>query len=234
MPTDLDACQSLIEQQARALDQLLAGSTDYESLRADVWKQSHPEAVRTYRSDERRDTADRNRLTRAQRRLANAKKLEAARLAAKTTEAEQQKSRFIDKLSARRKFLSGQGFTGIGHLRSGGRCTRQLTGGVEVVVIVERIQRIRCRASHGPPNCRRFSTRTPPALTSTQRGSATAMSSSNSNRFCVLSGCVLQCAAVDGVDRRDSSAACFTPSRPASSSLPSHATTRCLGPVAVR
>ncbi len=59
-----------------ALDQLLAGSTDYESLRADVWKQSHPEAVRTYRSDERRDTADRNRLTRAQRRLANAKKLE--------------------------------------------------------------------------------------------------------------------------------------------------------------
>ena len=97
MPTDLDACQSLIEQQARALDQLLAGSTDYESLRADVWKQSHPEAVRTYRSDERRDTADRNRLTRAQRRLANAKKLEAARLAAKTTEAEQQKSRFIDK-----------------------------------------------------------------------------------------------------------------------------------------
>ena len=68
-----------------ALDQLLAGSTDYESLRADVWKQSHPEAVRTYRSDKRRDTADRNRLTRAQRRLANAKKLEAARLAAKTT-----------------------------------------------------------------------------------------------------------------------------------------------------
>lgn len=47
------------------LNQLLAGSTDYESLRADVWKRSHPEAVRTYRSDERRDTADRNRLTRA-------------------------------------------------------------------------------------------------------------------------------------------------------------------------
>ena len=66
-----------------ALDQLLAGSTDYESLRADVWKQSHPEAVRTYRSDERRDTADRNRLTRAQRRLASAKKLAAAKLAAK-------------------------------------------------------------------------------------------------------------------------------------------------------
>ena len=76
-----------------ALDQLLAGSTDYESLRADVWKRSHPEAVRTYRSDERRDTADRNRLTRAQRRLANAKQLAAAKLAAEKNEAEQQKSK---------------------------------------------------------------------------------------------------------------------------------------------
>ena len=63
-----------------ALDQLLAGSTDYEALRADVWKLSHPEFVRTYRSDERRDTANRTRLTRAQRRLANAKKLEAQKL----------------------------------------------------------------------------------------------------------------------------------------------------------
>jgi hypothetical protein len=76
-----------------ALDQLLAGSTDYESLRADVWKLSHPEAVRTYRSEERRDTADRNRLTRAQRRLANAKNLEAAKLAAKLKEAGPQKSK---------------------------------------------------------------------------------------------------------------------------------------------
>ncbi|MFN5622622.1 MAG: hypothetical protein ACK5DM_01635, partial [Planctomyces sp.] len=56
-----------------ALDQLLSGSTDYESLRADVWKTNHPESVRTYRSDERRDLADRRRLTRAQRRLANLK-----------------------------------------------------------------------------------------------------------------------------------------------------------------
>jgi transposase len=31
------------------LDQLLAGSTDYRSLLPDVWKQSHPEAVRQYR-----------------------------------------------------------------------------------------------------------------------------------------------------------------------------------------
>ena len=76
-----------------ALDQLLAGSTDYESLRADAWKQSHPEAVRTYRSDERRDTADPNRLTRAQRRLASAKQLAAAKRAVKTNVAEQQKSK---------------------------------------------------------------------------------------------------------------------------------------------
>jgi transposase len=34
------------------LDQLLAGSTDYESLRPDVWKQAHPESVREYRVQE--------------------------------------------------------------------------------------------------------------------------------------------------------------------------------------
>jgi hypothetical protein len=59
------------------LNKLLAGSTDYESLRADLWKQSHPESVRTYRSEERRDTANRTnrtKLTRAQRRLQNARK----------------------------------------------------------------------------------------------------------------------------------------------------------------
>lgn len=53
------------------LDQLLAGSTDYEALRADVWKKSHPEAVRQYRADERRDAADRQQFHRARRRLAN-------------------------------------------------------------------------------------------------------------------------------------------------------------------
>jgi transposase len=52
-----------------ALDQLLKGSTDYESLRADVWKQAHPEAIRQYRADERRDQADRQRVRRAMRRL---------------------------------------------------------------------------------------------------------------------------------------------------------------------
>ncbi|MBN2563383.1 MAG: IS66 family transposase [Phycisphaerae bacterium] len=52
------------------LDQLLAGSTDYHALRPDVWKQSHPEAIRTYRTAERRDRADRTRHRRALRRAA--------------------------------------------------------------------------------------------------------------------------------------------------------------------
>lgn len=51
------------------LDQLLSGSMDYHSLRADIWKQSHPEFIRTYRSDERRDAADRRQHRRAERRL---------------------------------------------------------------------------------------------------------------------------------------------------------------------
>ncbi len=51
------------------LDQLLAGCTDYERLLPDVWKQSHPEAVRVYRVDERRDKADRKQFHAAQRRL---------------------------------------------------------------------------------------------------------------------------------------------------------------------
>jgi len=50
------------------LDQLLAGSTDYASLRPDVWKRSHPEAVRTYRVEERRDRASRKQRRRAARR----------------------------------------------------------------------------------------------------------------------------------------------------------------------
>ena len=41
------------------LTQLLAGSTDYHSLLPDVWKHSHPEAIRVYRQEERRDKADR-------------------------------------------------------------------------------------------------------------------------------------------------------------------------------
>jgi transposase len=52
------------------LDQLLAGSTDYEQLQPHAWKQSHPESIREYRSEERRDRADRQRFRRAQQRLA--------------------------------------------------------------------------------------------------------------------------------------------------------------------
>jgi len=52
------------------LDQILAGCTDWESLRADRWKEQHPEAVRAYRVDERRDAVDRRRIRRARRRLA--------------------------------------------------------------------------------------------------------------------------------------------------------------------
>jgi transposase len=51
------------------LDQLLAGQTDYEQLLPDRWKLSHPEAVRTYRAEERRDKADRKQLDAARRRI---------------------------------------------------------------------------------------------------------------------------------------------------------------------
>ena len=52
------------------LDQLLAGCTDYQRLLPDVWKQSHPEAIRQYRVEERRDKAERKQLEAARRRLA--------------------------------------------------------------------------------------------------------------------------------------------------------------------
>ena len=52
------------------LDQILAGCTDWESLRADVWKSQHPDAVRAYRVEERRDAIDRRRVRHARRRLA--------------------------------------------------------------------------------------------------------------------------------------------------------------------
>ncbi len=67
---DLDVCSYLKD----VLDQSLAGCTDWESLRADRWKAQHPEAVRTYRADERRDAIDRRRARRARRRLLGSKK----------------------------------------------------------------------------------------------------------------------------------------------------------------
>jgi len=50
------------------LDQLLAGSTDYDALRPDIWRQAHPECIRQYRVQERRDRADRKQRRRAARR----------------------------------------------------------------------------------------------------------------------------------------------------------------------
>jgi hypothetical protein len=55
------------------LDQLLAGLTDYHALRPDIWKLTHPEAIREYRAQERRDRADRKRFRRAQRVLSHAR-----------------------------------------------------------------------------------------------------------------------------------------------------------------
>jgi transposase len=52
------------------LDQLLTGSTDYVSLRPDRWATSHPEHIRVYRAEERRDRADARRYRRARRRAA--------------------------------------------------------------------------------------------------------------------------------------------------------------------
>jgi hypothetical protein len=39
------------------LDRLLAGETNYDDLRPDVWKQSHPEAMRIHRVEERQARA---------------------------------------------------------------------------------------------------------------------------------------------------------------------------------
>jgi transposase len=56
------------------LDQLLAGETDYEKLLPDRWKLDHPDAVRKYRIEERRDKAARKQLDAARRRLLARKK----------------------------------------------------------------------------------------------------------------------------------------------------------------
>jgi transposase len=47
------------------LDRLLAGETDYDSLRPDVWKQAHPDAVRVYRVEERTSRAEAKTVKRA-------------------------------------------------------------------------------------------------------------------------------------------------------------------------
>ena len=55
------------------LDRLLAGETDYASMRPDVWRQAHPEAIREYRVTERRDRAARKQYRRAARRRLRSK-----------------------------------------------------------------------------------------------------------------------------------------------------------------
>lgn len=57
------------------LGRLLAGDTDHASLRPDVWRRAHPEAIRTYRVTERRDRADRKQYHRATRRGARLQSL---------------------------------------------------------------------------------------------------------------------------------------------------------------
>ena len=52
------------------LDRLLAGDKDYAALRPDHWAQAHPECVRTYRADERRERAESKQARRAERRAA--------------------------------------------------------------------------------------------------------------------------------------------------------------------
>jgi len=50
------------------LDRVLAGDRDYATLRPDRWAAAHPEHIRDYRVEERRDRADAKQIRRAQRR----------------------------------------------------------------------------------------------------------------------------------------------------------------------
>ncbi len=50
------------------LDQLLSGVTDYEPLLPWNWAAAHPQAIRQYRIEERKDRRDRQQTKRAQRR----------------------------------------------------------------------------------------------------------------------------------------------------------------------
>ncbi len=50
------------------IDALLTGETNYQALRPDAWAASHPDQIRHYRIEERRDRADRKQRHRAARR----------------------------------------------------------------------------------------------------------------------------------------------------------------------
>ena len=61
---DLDVRSYLEDVLRRAL----AGQTNWSAMTPHAWKAEHPEAVRVYRADERRQAADRKRIRRARRR----------------------------------------------------------------------------------------------------------------------------------------------------------------------
>ncbi len=50
------------------IDALLTGETNYQALRPDVWAATHPDQIRHYRIEERRDRADRKQRHQAARR----------------------------------------------------------------------------------------------------------------------------------------------------------------------
>lgn len=50
------------------LRRALAGETDWAAMSPHTWRESHPESIREYRRDERRQAADRKRVRRARRR----------------------------------------------------------------------------------------------------------------------------------------------------------------------
>lgn len=51
------------------LRRALAGETDWQAMTPHAWKAEHPESIRQYRADERRQAADRKKTRRARRRL---------------------------------------------------------------------------------------------------------------------------------------------------------------------
>ena len=53
------------------LRRTLSGKTDWSAMTPHAWKAEHPESIREYRADERRQAADRKRTRRARRRLLN-------------------------------------------------------------------------------------------------------------------------------------------------------------------
>jgi hypothetical protein len=62
---DLDVHAYLLDVLGRAL----AGETNWAAMLPHVWKADHPQAIRTYRQDERRQASDRQCQRRARRRL---------------------------------------------------------------------------------------------------------------------------------------------------------------------